>query len=68
VTNTGVTDVIDPAGRVVLRLQVFESASAVPEVRKLGLETIYTRFGDWFAWLSVAATALTLGFGRRQPA
>ncbi len=66
VTNTGVTDVIDPAGRIRLRLPVFESASAVAEIRKLALETVYLRFGDWFGWGVVAAAALTVAFCRRD--
>lgn len=61
VTNTGVTDVIDPAGRIVLQMPVFRPASAVAEVRRLDLETFYSRFGDVFAWLvSLGAGAALL--------
>lgn len=59
VTNTGVTDVIDPAGRVRLRLPIFDAAAAVETVRALDGESVYTRCGDVFAW-SVAAAALAL--------
>jgi apolipoprotein N-acyltransferase len=60
VTNTGVTDVIDPTGRVLLRLPVFQPAATVAEVRRLRLESAYTRFGDWFAWLVTAAALAAL--------
>ena len=55
VTNTGVTDVIDPAGRVTIRLPVFRPVSTVAEVRRLQIAAPYTRIGDSFAWLVTAA-------------
>jgi apolipoprotein N-acyltransferase len=60
VTNTGVTDVIDPVGRVVLRLPVFQPAAAVVEARRLRLTSAYTRLGDWFGWLVTAAALAVL--------
>jgi apolipoprotein N-acyltransferase len=60
VTNTGVTDVIDPAGRVLQRLPVFQAVATVAEVSRLRLETVYSRFGDWFAWLVTAAALSVL--------
>ncbi|HUE38791.1 MAG TPA: apolipoprotein N-acyltransferase [Candidatus Binatia bacterium] len=67
VTNTGVSDVIDPMGRVLLRLPVFEAAATVAEIRPLRLASPYTRFGDWFAWLVTAAglAALSIAVGSR---
>ncbi len=58
VTNTGVTDVVDPAGRVTVRLPVFRPVSTVAEVRRLEIAAPYTRVGDSFAWL---VTAMALG-------
>jgi len=68
VTNTGVTDVIEPSGRVVLRLPVFEPLATVAEVRRVAIDTIYTRFGDWFGWLVTAGalTALLIAAGSRD--
>lgn len=57
VTNTGVTDVVDPAGRVLVRLPIFTERAAVESVRRLRIETFYTRWGDVFAW-TVAVLAL----------
>jgi apolipoprotein N-acyltransferase len=66
VTNTGVTDVIDPAGRVLLRLPPFEPAARVVVVRKLRGTTFYTRFGDVFAWLATVASVAALVIARRR--
>jgi apolipoprotein N-acyltransferase len=60
VTNTGVTGVIDPAGRVVLQLPVFQAASAVAEVRRMQISSPYTRVGDAFAWLITAMALAAL--------
>jgi apolipoprotein N-acyltransferase len=69
-TNNGFTAAIDPYGRVV--------ASMPPDVRgeldapyAIRQElTVYTRFGDWIAWLSVvfsAALLVACGGGRAKP-
>lgn len=60
VTNTGVTDVIDPIGRVVLRLPVFTPAATVAEVRRMNTATFYSRFGDGFGWLVTAVVVAVL--------
>jgi apolipoprotein N-acyltransferase len=52
--------VIDPAGRVRLRLPVFQPASAVVDVARLDVASPYTRFGDWFGWLVTAAALWAL--------
>jgi apolipoprotein N-acyltransferase len=67
VTNTSVTDVVDPAGRVLLRLPVFEAVATVTDVRRLALDTVYTRFGDWFAWLITASALTSLAISVRSP-
>jgi apolipoprotein N-acyltransferase len=65
VTNTGVTDSIDATGRIQLQLPVFEAAATVAKARRLRLETVYTRFGDWFAWtITMAALAVLLTSAR----
>jgi apolipoprotein N-acyltransferase len=66
VTNTGVTDVIDPVGRVVLRLPGFQPGAAVVEARRLRLNSTYTRLGDWFGWL-VTGSALAILLSSAAP-
>jgi apolipoprotein N-acyltransferase len=70
-TNTGVSAVIDPLGRVVARSGSFTRETLHAQVAMLEGQTLYQRLGDWPGWVSVAAS-LWLGFARparaqRQP-
>ena len=60
VGNAGVSSVIDPFGRVTDRLPMFSGDTLRAEIRPLQLETVYTQYGDVFAWGAVIATALGL--------
>ena len=60
VGNAGVSGVVDPFGRVLDRLGMFTAESLRTEIRPLRFETVYTRYGDVFAWSAVGATALGL--------
>lgn len=66
VTNTGVTDVIEPTGRIRLRLPVFEPATAACEIKRLRVDTFYARYGDVFAWLVVIVGALGVARGKKR--
>jgi apolipoprotein N-acyltransferase len=57
VTNTGVTSVIDAKGEMIQSVPLFTSAVLKTEVALLDGETLYVRFGDWFAW---SATLISL--------
>ena len=65
-TNNGVTAVADPAGRITQRFTEFEEA-----VGRVGFSyrkdlTVYSRFGDWFAWLCLCIAAVAL-FASQMP-
>jgi apolipoprotein N-acyltransferase len=65
--NTGVSGAVDPTGRVVARLPVFEEGSLVATVHAAGPPTFYSRHGSApaVAGLGVlAATALLAGRGK----
>jgi len=64
-SNTGVTSIIDAAGRVVAEGQLFRSLVVRGTIPRLQLTTVYTRYGDVFAWLVVAGAAGLLW--RRRP-
>jgi apolipoprotein N-acyltransferase len=49
-TNTGVSVVVDPVGRVLHRTSLSDPESFVADTVLLEGETIYRRFGDLFAW------------------
>src|SRR5690242_21158379 len=59
-TNNGFTASIDPYGRMVETLPPDVRAAAdLPYDFRMD-ETIYTRFGDWFAWLCVLVSVILL--------
>ncbi len=58
--NSGMTGVIDPDGRIISLLEPFTADYLVTDVPVYTeRSTLYTAFGDWFAWLSIF---LTLAF------
>jgi apolipoprotein N-acyltransferase len=59
-TNTGVSAIIEPSGKVKMETGLFEEAIIVAPVRLIEKKTLYTRLGDWFAWACVAYTAFGL--------
>jgi apolipoprotein N-acyltransferase len=63
VTNTGVTSLINAEGEMVKSLPIFTPAVLKTEVDILEGETLYVRFGDWFAW---GITFISLGIGLWQ--
>jgi apolipoprotein N-acyltransferase len=59
-TNTGITTAIDPQGRTLLEApRHTRGAYVFPFAFTSGL-TLYTRFGDWFAWLCAGVTLAML--------
>ena len=63
-TNSGVSAVIDPAGRIVARTGVLTRENLRAVVHALDGQTVYARLGDWAGWLSTAIVALTLATSR----
>ncbi len=59
-TNTGVSAIIAPTGRMEMESGIFEDALMVSPVVLSDELTIYTRLGDWFAWACLAYTAIGL--------
>ena len=67
--NTGISAFVAPSGRILRRLPLFERGVMTETVPLREVRTLYTRFGDWLAWLSLGVTgaALVLSW-RRRPA
>ena len=63
-TNSGISAVIDPLGRVVARTGLLTRENLRYDVRMLEIDTIYGRLGDWPGWLGLAA--IILMFIRRR--
>jgi apolipoprotein N-acyltransferase len=67
--NTGISAFIAPSGRIGRSLPLFERGTLIDTVALRDTTTLYTRFGDWLAWLSLVITAaatLTAPVGRRS--
>jgi apolipoprotein N-acyltransferase len=60
VTNSGITASIDPYGRILRGLPKDVRASVDLPYDFRTDKTLYTRFGDWFAWLCVLVSAILL--------
>jgi apolipoprotein N-acyltransferase len=65
--NTGISGFIDPKGRVYARVankqgvDIFISGVLTGSVILQKSKTLYTRFGDWFVWFSIAAAIISIG-------
>lgn len=64
VTNVGITTYINERGVVVDPAPSYQEDTRVWSVSKSdGSQTIYVRYGDWFAWLCSIVTIVLLGYG-----
>jgi apolipoprotein N-acyltransferase len=63
--NTGVSAVIAPNGQIVRRLTLFRRGTTSEVVSLRSGQTLYTRLGEWLAYLSLAVCAGSLGAGLR---
>ena len=57
--NTGISGVVDPYGRPVVKTAVFEEAAVTAEVRFLQGRTVYATIGDAVAKMSLVVAGLT---------
>jgi apolipoprotein N-acyltransferase len=67
-TTTGISAVVDPYGRIVARTQSFESAVLRASVAPLAVDTVYERYGDWFAYACLVAAAMSVALAVRRRA
>ena len=70
--NTGISGIIDPYGRVLIRTNLFETVAVVGEARFVQAKTVYATIGDLAAQLSAAVVVVALAFafveGRKKHA
>ena len=66
--NTGVSAFIAPTGQIVRRISLFERSTIIERVSLRSGETVYTRFGDWLAYLALCVTAASLAVRARRRA
>ena len=63
--NTGVSAFIAPTGQVLRRLDLGSRAVLLDSLPLRTGETLYTRLGEWLAWLCLAVAAAALGAAAR---
>ena len=64
---SGISAFVDPTGRVVADVGLFEPAILRHTIRASDARTLYVRFGDWLPWLCLAfVVAITLA-PRKRP-
>jgi apolipoprotein N-acyltransferase len=66
-TNSGVSAVVDPVGRVVAHTGTFRQETISASIRWLRARTVYEKLGDW-PWLLVSVGAFAAAYRRRAPA
>jgi len=66
-TNTGISAFVDATGKIVEQSPLMEAAMLVHDVPMMKGETIYTRFGDWFAWSCIAGVFMFALWKRGKP-
>jgi apolipoprotein N-acyltransferase len=64
-TNDGITAVIDPAGKIDERLPMYQETTAAMRFAFRDGATVYTRYGDWFAWGCLIAAMIALVLSQR---
>ncbi|HEY3355111.1 MAG TPA: apolipoprotein N-acyltransferase [Polyangia bacterium] len=69
-TNTGLSCLIDPRGRMIARGGLFQAETLIAAVPLLEGQTVYARLGDWPALAGIAAGLglAALAFARRRRA
>jgi apolipoprotein N-acyltransferase len=58
VANTGISGFVDPLGRYTKETALFVPAVEAEDVPITTGLTIYTRYGDWVAWIAIAGLVL----------
>jgi apolipoprotein N-acyltransferase len=64
-TNSGVSAIVDPVGRVVAKSGTFREQAISAPIHWMRQRTVYERIGDW-PWL-LASIALAVGAFRKRP-
>ena len=67
-TNTGISAIVDPVGRIDQRTGQWTKASLAGKVPMMQGRTVYSMLGDWLGWLCAAITLYGLVLARRSAA
>lgn len=59
--NTGISELIDPFGRIIKKIELGKRGVLSGELKLLDEETIYNRYGDYIGWITALFTLLFVG-------
>lgn len=65
-SSTGISCIIDPYGRIVNELGIYQRGIVTGKIAALHGITPYTRFGDWLAYVCTAFALMALWVYRRE--
>ena len=65
--TTGISAVVDPTGQVQSWIPMGKDGIIYATFEPRTAETLYVRFGDWFAWTACAVVLIALFYARRHP-
>jgi apolipoprotein N-acyltransferase len=65
--TTGISAFIDPTGRELSTIPMGKEGIIYATFEPRTTETLYVRFGDWFAWMACAVVLIALFYARRHP-
>jgi apolipoprotein N-acyltransferase len=57
--NSGYSGIISPTGKIIRRTELFHQCMVIEKFKPNNIQTIYSRYGDWF---SILSTVIVLGF------
>ena len=60
-TNTGISAIVDPVGRISRRTAQWKKASLTGRIPLMQERTVYAAAGDWIGWVCAVITLLGLG-------
>ncbi len=64
--NTGITGFIDPKGKIIRKGDIFTEEAMSETIRLSKMKTLYTLYGDVFAWVCSGLSLLLLGYAFSQ--
>ncbi len=65
-TNTGISAIVDPVGRISLRTAQWAKASLAGRIPLMQGRTVYAVLGDWIGWVCLVIALLGIGRARRS--
>jgi apolipoprotein N-acyltransferase len=60
-TNTGISAIVDPVGRIANRTNQWTKASLTGRIPLMQGRTVYAVLGDWIGWVCVIITLVGIG-------